>query len=142
MSDVSRGKMRPFKNKLCLRLIPEAAYSEGWLGLSYRHKRCQRRNGHDGLHRTRSREWPDGATVSRVRKARGKAASGGIVCDVIVCDECGCGTVREACAGNRAEVRRLRGLLRWVRNQGQQPWVAVKIEEALGRKKRSRKTKP
>ncbi len=31
--------------------------------------------------------------------------------EVIVCEECG--TVCESCAGNRAEVRRLRAWLRW-----------------------------
>ena len=61
-----RGQ-REFKNALCLTLIPEGVGGEGWIGLSYRHKRCQRHRGHKPPHRTRSREWSDGDKDSRAR---------------------------------------------------------------------------
>lgn len=58
---------RPFKNRLCLALIPEAHWSERWVGLSYRHQRCQRLQNHAGPHRSWSRQWNDESTVSVFR---------------------------------------------------------------------------
>lgn len=47
------NNMCAFKNALCLEQIPEASYS----GLSIRHRLCQRRDGHEGAHRSYSRTW-------------------------------------------------------------------------------------
>jgi hypothetical protein len=57
----------PFKNALCLEEIPEAVPSRDWIGLSYRHRRCQRKARHAGPHRSWSREWEEGAGESRRR---------------------------------------------------------------------------
>lgn len=59
-----RGQ-RAFKNALCLDLLPEGRGGEGWLGLGYRQKRCQRRSGHKPPHRSYAREWNDGDADSR-----------------------------------------------------------------------------
>lgn len=49
--------MTQFKNALCLEIIPEGNMGDRWIGLSLRHKRCQRRLDHEGPHRSYSRVW-------------------------------------------------------------------------------------
>lgn len=59
-----------FKNALCLKQIPEADYGHR-VGMGARHSRCQRKSGHDGPHRSWSREWENGDEASVYQPARG-----------------------------------------------------------------------
>jgi hypothetical protein len=58
----------PFKNALCLEGIPECVSWGRALGLSTRHRHCQRKDKHKGPHRSWSREWNDGDEESKWRK--------------------------------------------------------------------------
>lgn len=62
-----RRTKAPFRNALCLRPIPEGLSSSGWIGLSHRHRVCQRKAGHPGPHRSWSRQWNEGDEKSRAR---------------------------------------------------------------------------
>ena len=64
---MSKAKDSRFKGALCLRTIPEAELSSGWIGLSHRYRVCQRLHGHPGQHRSWGREWDEGDRESRAR---------------------------------------------------------------------------
>jgi len=61
-----RRRKAPFRNALCLRVIPEDEPT-AWTGLDQRYGRCQRKAGHPGPHRSWSFEWNEGDGKSRVR---------------------------------------------------------------------------
>jgi hypothetical protein len=56
-----------FKNALCLAEVPECREWGRLCGWSCRYRRCQRKRGHRGPHRSWSREWDDGEKESRKR---------------------------------------------------------------------------